>query len=288
MAIDSAAKRRRAAGGFGMPVAPVPDGQVSAEDRAQAVGVYQTIGMRQYYPWGGGSLSYRRRWLREALYGGMTNDAYKLGTTLTLGWFWTRRNGCDAAFRRQAGETDRGLIRGVLEPDESQISLTMGGMAAGTRWEFSRVRIAGCGFESAESEQCVVTIGDDGAMKPPAPNRPLQVEAEQLEGGSIELHWRYSDIGEEATPDGFNIYMDSGSGFDYSTPVETVPYGVGGIGGEFSWTSDPLVDGQRYRFCVRSYTDAGGESHNADTAAAVAESQGPAAITGLLASWEEI
>lgn len=80
--------------------------------------------------------------------------------------------------------------------------------------------------------------------------------------------------------------MDSGSGFDFGMPQAIVEYGLGGAG-EFSWTSDALTDGQLYRFCVRSYYEAGGESRNSNFVAAVADSTGPDAITGLRASWQE-
>jgi len=39
-----------------------------------------------------------RFWLREALFNGMTANAFKLGTTLSLGWFWLRIAGCSALY----------------------------------------------------------------------------------------------------------------------------------------------------------------------------------------------
>ena len=39
------------------------------------------------------------KFLREALYNGMTANAFKLGTVLTGGWFWMRIGGCSVLYR---------------------------------------------------------------------------------------------------------------------------------------------------------------------------------------------
>ncbi len=38
-------------------------------------------------------------WLREALFGGATCNGFKLGTVLSLGWFWSRVGGCSVLSR---------------------------------------------------------------------------------------------------------------------------------------------------------------------------------------------
>ncbi len=43
-----------------------------------------------------------RSWLREALFNGMTANAFKLGTTLSLGWFWVRVTGCSVLYRGES------------------------------------------------------------------------------------------------------------------------------------------------------------------------------------------
>ena len=76
--------------------------------------------------------------------------------------------------------------------------------------------------------------------------------------------------------------------FEFKTcsPV-LIPYKLSG-NGEYSWTSEPLTDGQQYRFLVRSYKDGAGESQNESFVSSRADATGPSAITGLKASWEEI
>ena len=52
-------------------------------------------------------LEVERDWLREALFNGMTANAFKLGTTLSLGWFWVRVAGCSVLYRGSSmGEID--------------------------------------------------------------------------------------------------------------------------------------------------------------------------------------
>jgi len=126
-----------------------------------------------------------------------------------------------------------------------------------------------------------------GEIRPPPPNPPLGLELEQVAGAKLKASWRYSPIDEQASLAGFCVYVDSGSGFDFSTPDDYVLAEQGAAGGEYEWTSGTLTGGKRYRFCVRSYSAAGGESQNADSASAVAVSQGPAALSGALATWEE-
>jgi hypothetical protein len=169
-----------------------------------------------------------------------------------------------------------------------QISIPDQDLPADTIWHYVRRQVSNCGLEGPASPACVVRIDSAGDMIGNCPNPPLQLTIERLAGAKLKLRWRYTPMSEEAKPAGFRIYMDSGSGFDFGSPTATVQYGLGGTG-EFSWTSDALTDGQLYKFCVRSYrTSPDAESQNTDYVSAVADSQGPAAITGLQAAWEEI
>lgn len=90
-----------------------------------------------------------------------------------------------------------------------------------------------------------------------------------------------------------------GDEVDFGVPVDAVSFAEGAGAGSsdggpsgpgkrfYQWTSDPLTDGQLYRFAVRSYAATGGESQNTDYVIARADATGPAAITGITASWEE-
>lgn len=226
------------------------------------------------------------RFLKDALFNGMTSNAFKLGTALTLGWFWTRVAGCHTVYRGQDGNLDYDSVVAVMELDDNQVAIANQDLPADTIWHFIRRQVSDCGLESADSPVCVIAIDSTGDMRPEIPNPPLQLTVKQLVGGKLQLQWRYTKIGEEVTPTGFKIYMDSGSGFDFNTPEATVSYG--GAIFTFSWTSDALTHGQAYCFCVRSYREGAGETQNTNYVTAKADSEGPDAITDLRASWEEV
>lgn len=193
------------------------------------------------------------KFLKGALFSGMTSNAFKLGTVLSLGWFWMRPSGCHTVYRGQDGNIDYDNIQAVMSLGDSQVSIPGQGLPVSTIWHYIRRQISGCGLESGDSRACVLIINSEGEMIGNAPNPPLNLIAERLSGGRIRLRWRYTRIAEEISPTGFNIYMDSGSGFDFSSPDATIAYGIGGINNEFSWTSGALTHGQIYRFCVRSH-----------------------------------
>ena len=227
------------------------------------------------------------RFLRAALFAGRTATAVRLGTVLTLGRFWVRDSCCHAVYRGQDGIMDYDNVQAVMEIDDSQVSIPAQALPAGTIWHFVRRQLSDCGLESADSDAAIVTIDSGGDMNALTPNAPVSLQADQVAGGKIKLRWRYSPVGEEISPTGFNIYMDSGSGFDFDTADATVAYGLGG-NGEFEWQSDALNDGQSYKFCVRSYTTDAGETQNTNYVAKTADSSGPTAVTGLAASWEVV
>ena len=227
------------------------------------------------------------RWLEEALLNGMTSNAFKLSTVLTLGWFWMRPAGCHTIYRGQDGEMNYDDIQAVMGLNDSQVSIEGQNLPPSTTWHYVRRQVSGCGLESDDSPECIVVIDSNGDMLGSTPNAPQDLIAEKLAGGKIKLRWRYSRLAEEITPTGFHIYIDSGDGFDFETPDATVAYGAGGIG-EFSWTSGSLTHGRQYRFCVRSYREDGGESQNTNSVVAVPDAEGPDAITGLQVSWDEI
>jgi len=191
-------------------------------------------------------------------------------------------------YRGQDGNIDYNSIVAEMGGDDSQVSITNQALPPNTIWHYIRRRVSLCGKESPDSPPCIVAIDSTGEMMGNTPNQPKDLTAERISGGKIKLRWRYTRISEQVAPTGFKIYIDSGGGFNFGSPDAIVAYGIGGIANEFSWTSEPLTHGQIYRFCVRSYKTGQGESQNTDFVSAVADSIGPDAITGLLASYKEI
>jgi hypothetical protein len=225
------------------------------------------------------------KFLKEALFSGMTSNAFKLGTVLALGWFWMRTAGCHTIYRGQDGVFDYDNIQAVMSIADPQVTIPGQGLPANTIWHYIRRQVSHCGLEGDDSSPCIVIIDSAGDMIGNTPNPPVNLEIEQLADGKLKLRWRYTRVSEEIAPTGFKIYMDSGEGFNFGLPEDIVVYRHTP---EYSWTSDELVDDQLYKFCVRSYRTAAGESQNTNYVSARADSQGPDAITGLAIDWEEI
>lgn len=226
------------------------------------------------------------KFLKAALFNGMSANAFELGTVLTLGWFWTRIAGCHTVYRGQDGTMDYEAIQAVMEIDDDQVSMANQALAPNTMWHYVRRQLSDCGLESADSPVCVVRIEAAGDMRLDTPNAPLAVTPELQGGAKVMLRWRYSADGQEIAPTGFRVYMDSGSGFDFESPEAAVAYSPGRA--EFGWVTAALSAGQTYRFVVRSYRTGAGQSRNTAYVSAVPKSTGPTAITGLRASWQEL
>ena len=220
----------------------------------------------------------------DSLFEGDSANGVKLGMGLTGGDFWPRPNGCHCVYRGQQGHIDYDSIQAVMSLTDSQISIINQALPANTIWHYIRRQVSGCGLESDDSPACVVIIDSDGNMAGNTP--PFDLTITKLSNGRFKLQWRYIRSRTEIEPTGFKIYVDSGSGFDFNSPADTVSY-TSGVGGEFEWISDPLINDKLYRFCVRSYRTGAGESQNTNFVAAIADAVGPDAITNLIAAWEE-
>jgi len=225
--------------------------------------------------------------LTEAAFGGQL----PLRLRLTEGTFWTRLAGCHTVYRGQDGNIDYDVVQAVMELTDASVTIANQDLPADTIWHFVRRRVSCCGLESPDgSPLCIVKIDSAGDAFDKMPNQPLDLTVTAQKAGKVKLQWRYSAAGQQIAPTGYKIYTDSGSGFDFETPTATVAASAAmarNLGSENpSWTSAALTNGQLYKFCVRSYTTAGGETTNTNYVAVRADSVGPAAITNITATWE--
>ncbi len=188
-------------------------------------------------------------------------------------------------YRGQDGNIDYETPVAEMAIDDREVSISEQNLPPNTLWHFVRRQTSECGLESADSLRCIVVIDADGNMRGQTPNRPSHITIERLSGGKLRLRWRYLQTGQEIIPTGFKIYMDSGGGFDFESPVAIVFYNRAV---EFSWESEALEHGRPYKFIVRSYYKRGGESNNPNVVSAIADAQGPPAATGLSISWDEV
>ena len=221
----------------------------------------------------------------DSLYEGDSPNGVKLGMGLTGGDFWPRPAKGSIVYRGQDGDIDYDIIQAVMTDGDASVSISLQDLPASTIWHYLRRAFSDCGIESPDSYLCIVVINENGDMIGDTPNGPSDLAIEQLIGGKLRLRWRYNLTDQEIAPTGFNIYVDTGSGFDFDTPVDTLAYVSGKW--EFKWDSLALSHGSLYRYIVRSYRTGAGENNNSVIVSAKADSQGPAAITGLVTSWEE-
>jgi len=221
----------------------------------------------------------------DSLYEGDSANGVKLCMGVTGGDFWPRPAGCHIVYGGQDGDIDYDTIMAVMDISDSSVSVANQDLPPNTIWHYIRRQCSDCGLESDDSPACIIVIDPNGDMVGNTPNAPANLTIERIAGGKLRLRWRYFTAGQEIKPTGFRVYMDSGLGFDFNSPIATVMYRRAV---EHSWVSDTLTHGQIYRFVVRSYADGAGEDDNYNVVSAVADSQGPVAATGLTLSWEEI
>ena len=201
----------------------------------------------------------QRTWLKEALFAGMTANAFKLGTTLSLGWFWMRVEGCSALYRGgsmsciefesilSVGNPDAGFISppGCIPHDSS------------STYFYVVRRFNRCGIrEDTLAGAVKVSIDANGDLAAPQPNSIFSSTA-AAEGDKVRLTWFYSPLEQKSGPMHFNIYCDSRIGeIDYESPIAVVSH----KGRRFySYKSGALTEG-RYLFAIRAQDIDGAEN----------------------------
>ncbi len=200
------------------------------------------------------------KWLKEALFSGMTANAFKLGTVLTLGWFWPRVTGCSALYRGNSMKTiDFANVLAVADADAYEISPPSYVQHNSSSTYFYVIRRANnCGDEECTLAAAVkVVIDADGELAQPRPNSIFEVKAEQVTGSKIQLVWFYCPIDQESKPVCFKVYYDARTGqIDYENPLAVIRY----AGRRFyNYRSDTL-DAGRYLFAIRAEDAAGTEN----------------------------
>ena len=200
-------------------------------------------------------------WLKEALFGGMTANAFKLGTVLTLGWFWPRVGGCSLLYRGGSMEQiDFANILTVAEVDAGQIQPPSYVQHNSSSTYFYVIRRTNnCGDQEHTLAAAVkVSIDADGDLAQPQPNSIFGAAAKQVAGSNIQLVWFYCPVEQKSEPVCFKVYYDSGTGqIDYGNPIATIRY----VGRRFYNYQSDALDAGRYLFAIRP-EDAGGTENS--------------------------
>jgi len=148
-------------------------------------------------------------WLREALFNGMTANAFKLGTTLSLGWFWARIAGCSALYRGcNMEEIDFSNILAVTELDSCEISppgyITH---SSGETYFYIIRRFNSCGYQEQTTAAAIkFSIDSNGEPAEPKPNKVFDSISELKDCNKVRLVWFYCPIEQKSKPACFNIY----------------------------------------------------------------------------------
>ncbi|MBN1359351.1 MAG: hypothetical protein JW993_02110 [Sedimentisphaerales bacterium] len=218
-------------------------------------------------------------WWQDALFGGMTSQAFHLATVLTRGWFCMRPSGCSAVYRgRTLDEVDFGAILCTANPQAGQIVLpSYLTHEPGATYCYVVRRFNGCGHqERTTAARVTIAIGPDGDLVEPAPNGVFGLAARPAGKGRVKLCWLYCPLHQQAAPHAFNVYGDNGTGqVDLVTALGTVPYEGRR---PYSFQTDPLLPG-RYTFIVRAQSADGSEGQMMAAASCTIGASCPPAAT---------
>ncbi len=200
-------------------------------------------------------------WLGDALFNAMTANSFKLGTALSLGWFWMHPNGCTALYRGLGMEQiDFSNILAVTDKDDVTIS-PPSYLAHDPESTYIYVvrRFNNCGYQELSSTAAVkVSLDANGWLVVSRPNSILGPIAEQADGTKIKLTWFYCPIAQQSQPVRFNIYSDNGTGqIDIENPLATIDY----CGQKFYCYLSNTLQAGRYLFTIRAEDADGSENH---------------------------
>jgi len=215
------------------------------------------------------SVAMERDWLRGAFFNGVTHNAFKLGTALSLGWFWMRTAGCSALYRGPG--MDQINFADILEiaSQDAEVISPAGYVPHDVNATYFYVvrRFNSCGYqEHTLAAATKVTIDADGELLEPQPNKVFTVSSEQAEDNRILLTWFYCPLDQQSQPVCFKVYYDDGTGqVDYQTPLASISY----HGRKFySYRSDMLEPGS-YVFAVSAENSRGAAANSVQLAAQV-------------------
>ncbi len=204
------------------------------------------------------------QWLREALFAGQTSNAFKLGTVLTLGWFWSRVAGCSVLYRGGSIETvDFQNILVVVEADAFEVR-PPGYLQHSSNATYCYVirRTNNCGTQEYTLGASVkFSIDANGDLAKPRPNNILAARSKQVAGDKVQLLWFYCPVAQESRPTCFKLYYDGGTGqIDYENAIASTGY-AGRL--FYSYVSD-MLDKDAYLFAIKVEDAAGTEDASSD------------------------
>ena len=179
-------------------------------------------------------------------------------------------------------EADFSNVLCLANPDTGQISVpTYLSHDPMSRHYYVVRRLNSCGYqEQTTTAAVVVSVGANGQLIEPAPNRVFGLKSEQTGGGRLRLVWFYCPLDQTVVPEQFQIFWDNGTGqINLGSPLAITPY----EGRRFyAYRSDNLNDG-RYLFIVNAASKAGIENASSTALHRQVKSPSPEAVNILAA-----
>jgi hypothetical protein len=202
---------------------------------------------------------------KDALFTGLTPNAFKLGTVLYQGWFWPRPDGCSLLYRGDSIETiNYDEIIAVSNYDVNKVQLPdYLSHPSNTTCFYVLRRANGCGdTERTLSASAKVVIESEGNLHQPIPNSVFTLKAQIVQGNRANLTWFYCPMRQQSPPVRFNIYTDNSQGqINYQNPITQIKY----QGRRFySFTTEQLPKG-KHLFAVRAQDKTGIEDNSLKT-----------------------
>jgi hypothetical protein len=199
-------------------------------------------------------------WLKEALFNGMTSNSFKLGTTLNLGWFWSRITGCSALYRGpNIEQVNFDAVLTVAEINAVEISSPdyLGHENNSTYFYIVR-RYNNCGYQEHTLAASVkISLDANRELDKPKPNKIFAAKVEQVDIERVLLTWFYCPLEQSSHPIWFNIYYDDGSGqVDYENPLAVISY----QGRKFYSHEIGSLETGKYLFTIRAKNINGNEN----------------------------
>ncbi len=203
-------------------------------------------------PWLKSPLKIERPWLTDALFNGMTANAFELGTVLTGGWFWMRLYGCSALYRGLSMEQiDFANILAVVEQGTGSFSPAEYIPHNNDSVYFYVVRrFNNCGHQERTLQAAVkATFDADGSLDKPQPNNIFAARADQIDGNKVQLTWFYCPLEQKSKSMCFKVYYDGGTGqIDYENSIGEIGY----RGRKFYGYQSNTLPADRYLFAIRA------------------------------------
>ncbi len=205
----------------------------------------------------------KKFWLMDALFNGMTSNAFKLSTAFSMSWFWMRNNGCNALYRGMS--IDRVDFEDILKTFDSESeNISPPSFCEhenDSSYYYIIRRFNQCGVMEQTIRAAVkVSFDSNGNIEVSRPNLIFTLNAEVIEDNKVRLNWLYCPLEQKSVPVCFRIYFDNGSGqIDYINSIAEIEY----IGRESYHFVTQSLETKTYLFAVRAASLDGIESVSA-------------------------